>query len=153
MGKRYSLLTGQEIDVPDDAEDMQDTSGDPQAEARRRIALETELGTMRVRLQAARDALLQSEMRMLALETETKTIEDRLTLSQQECARMEAQLIAFQSMRATADELLQHMSANHQSVKEAITIRAAAGAPTFDFSFVRDSAGRIKSPVTAKPRA
>jgi chromosome segregation ATPase len=153
MGKRYSLLTGQEIDVEDEVEEeWPEVSA--MSEARKRIIVESQLATLTVRLQASRDALLMSETRMATMEAEKQTLEARLRLAQDECTRLEAQLVAAQSMRATADELINHIRSNAESVQHVITAQAGVSgdAPTFELSFVRDSAGRIKSPVTAIPR-
>lgn len=153
MGKRYSLLTGQEIDVEDEVEEEW-PEVNAMSEARKRIIVESQLATLTVRLQASRDALLMSETRMATMEAEKQTLEARLRLSQEECARLEAQLVSAQSMRATADELINHIRSNSENVQQAITARSeeSSETPTFELSFVRDSAGRIKSPVTAIPR-
>ena len=122
---------------------------------RARVAAEAELATLSVRLNATKDALLMSEGRVTSMESEKRAVEARLRMVQEDCTRLESQLVAAQSMRATADEMIEHIRSNAANTQHAITsVSATRGdAPTFELSFTRDSTGRIKSPVTAKPRA
>lgn len=153
MAKRLSLLTGKEIEVEDEDESPEEEwpEVDAMKERRKRVAVESELATLTVRLQASRDALLMAETRMATMEAEHETLEARLSLAQQECSRLEAQLVAAQSLRATADELIQHIRSNSENMQKAVSAQAG-DAPIFELSFQRDSNGRIKTPVIATPK-
>jgi len=174
MVKRYSLISGTEVEYPDPPEveepETEEEINERVAQADRRCAVaeikaetahrarvmaESDLITMTAKVDAMRDLLRSSEARV---ETERMAKESalaRVVSLESEVDRMSMSIATTDSMRQLVDEVKGNFTSHMSNMKETVlsaSARPGEAAPTFELSFSRDSNGRIKSPVTAKPR-
>jgi len=178
MAKTRSLLTGDMIDLPEEEVETGMTEeqamaiaaraearvveADRQvAEAQRicmvadraRLSAESELVTMTARVQAMKDLLVIAERNVFSEKSSKE-----LALSQVSSLEAQVRMLSLEvdmstSLRQAIEEMKGHMNSNTMDLKSNIMSTPHDDAvPIFELSFQRDSNGRIKTPVIAKPR-
>lgn len=127
-------------------------------EQRNSVSLEAEVASLSAKAKAAQAAYVDCEQRLLVAETRANGLQAQLDACKSELQRAEQTILSMNSIASYSQDTIAAIKASADGINRTVVTTVAANAPQpsaapeFEMSFARDSTGRMKSPVTFKPR-